>query len=228
MKVQLEHIRDQLQRSISVSGRETEDVSIVAVTKAFPVEVMNKAWESGLKILGESRVRETEIKLPEFKYRKESELHLIGHLQSNKAARAVAIYDIIQSVDSIRLAQKIDRSAATVQKVQKIFLQVNTGNDPAKFGFSNTDVLPAADEINRMDNTDLQGLMVIAPLNCSEKELRTVFSTARNFRDELLRSGCSSCRFLSMGMSSDYPVAVEEGATHIRIGSALFGERPKW
>jgi PLP dependent protein len=227
-EIQTGRVFDSIKKSALISGRKQSDITVVAVTKAFPVSLMNSAYEAGFSILGESRVQETEKKLPEFKYLEKSELHLIGHLQSNKVKKAIEIYDVIQSVDSIKIAGKINRVAALAGKSQKVFLQVNTGNDPAKHGYLKDDALAAVNAIIELENISLLGLMVVAPLTNDEKSLRKVFSETRILRDKIRNSICPTCKMLSMGMSGDFSIAIEEGATHVRIGSALFGERPQW
>ncbi|MBT3634730.1 MAG: YggS family pyridoxal phosphate-dependent enzyme [Candidatus Marinimicrobia bacterium] len=227
-EIQTRGVFDIIKKSALISGRKQSDITVIAVTKAFPVSLMNSAYEAGFSVLGESRVQETEKKLPKFKYLEQSELHLIGHLQSNKVKKAVEIYDVIQSVDSIKIAGKINRIAAFAGKNQKVFLQVNTGNDPAKYGFLKDDALAALSTIIELENISLLGIMVVAPLTNDEKNLRKVFSETRMLRDKIRDKFCPTCKMLSMGMSGDFSIAIEEGATHVRIGSALFGERPQW
>jgi len=227
-EIQTRGVFDIIKKSALISGRKQSDITVIAVTKAFPVSLMNSAYEAGFSVLGESRVQETEKKLPKFKYLEQSELHLIGHLQSNKVKKAVEIYDVIQSVDSIKIAGKINRIAAFAGKNQKVFLQVNTGDDPAKYGFLKDDALAALSTIIELENISLLGIMVVAPLTNDEKNLRKVFSETRMLRDKIRDKFCPTCKMLSMGMSGDFSIAIEEGATHVRIGSALFGERPQW
>ena len=228
VRIQSETIHGKIKEAAAVSGRTSEEITIVAVTKAFPVDIMNSAVENGFTVLGESRVQEIEKKLPDFKYRDQAELHLIGHLQSNKAKKAVEIFDIIQSVDSVKLATRINRHAAHNGKKQSIFIQVNSGNDPAKFGLSTDEALRSAEDFCNHANLSVIGIMVIAPYTKDHNSLRSVFSSTRKLRDSIRDKICSGCTQLSMGMSGDFPIAIEEGATHVRIGSALFGERPKW
>jgi len=221
----LKEIQGRIKSAAERSGRSLEDVCIVAVTKAFPVSAMLTAFEGGLKVLGESRIQETELKIPEYKYRSETRLHLIGHLQKNKVRKAVKIYDLIESVDTFALAAKIDKAAADIGKTQDIFIQVNTGNDPAKFGMNKDSSVEEAQKIAQLPNINILGLMVIAPYTSDQEIIRQTFAGTREIRDSLLKSGLETCLNLSMGMSSDFEVAVEEGATHVRIGTALFGKR---
>jgi len=221
----LENIQGRIDQAAKRSETSADNVCIVAVTKAFPVSAMLSAYECGLKVLGESRVQETEEKIPDYKYRTETELHLIGHLQKNKVRKAVNLYNIIESIDSLALAKRVNLIAEEINKLQDVYIQVNTGNDPAKFGMDKLNTLETAQKIAELPNIAVRGLMVIAPHTADETILRETFAGTREIRDELLKSGLNYCKSLSMGMSSDFELAVEEGATHVRIGTALFGKR---
>ena len=153
------------------------------------------------------------------------EVHLIGHLQSNKVRKAIQLYDVIQTIDSIKLAKKISTIANKSGKIQRIYIQVNTGKDPLKKGFLLKDVNRAAFEIAQLDNILLEGVMMIAPFADIDGAYRKIYTKTRDLRDQLLFGGIDTCKYLSMGMSRDYEMAIEEGATHIRVGSALFGNR---
>ncbi len=225
--IQKEAVLERVDRSVRRSGRKLSDITIVAVTKALPVTYMEAAWEEGFTVMGESRVQEAEEKFPEFSHTQEAELHLIGHLQKNKARKAVELFDVIESVDSVKLAERISRIATLQDIQQRIFMQVNTGKDPAKYGLMPEDALDAARQITRLPGVILEGLMVVAPMTKDEKRLRSVFAGTRELKETIRKSVNPLCRFLSMGMSGDFPFAVEEGATHIRVGTVLFGERPK-
>ncbi|NOZ09279.1 MAG: YggS family pyridoxal phosphate-dependent enzyme [FCB group bacterium] len=207
------------------AGREPGEITLIAVTKGHPVEAMISACNWGLTTLGESRIQETEEKLPHFPYRDQIELHLIGHLQKNKVRKALGLYDVIESVDSLPLAERIDRLAGDMGLVQRVFLEVNTGNDPAKFGFQESELIPAAEILGSMKNLSIEGLMVVAPLTADSDRLRRTFSKTRQLKERLNDSGYFSIESLSMGMSSDYEIAIQEGATHLRLGTALFGKR---
>ncbi len=221
----LEQLLRRIAGAASVSGRQPEDIKVVAVTKAHPVGVMVRAYEWGFKTLGESRVMETEQKLAAFPYRQSVDLHLIGHLQTNKVRKAIDIYDVIESVDSLKLAKKINLIAGESEKIQRVYLQVNSGNDPAKYGMKEDKVLSNANEFTALKNLQIEGMMVVAPLTTDEEILRETFSKTRLVKEQLIKLGFTSMKSLSMGMSSDFEIAIEEGATHIRIGTALFGKR---
>jgi len=201
-------------------------VTLVAVTKAFPLETLISGYEGGLRVFGESRVQEAAAKLPQFPQRSECEVRLIGHLQSNKARTAVGLFDLIESVDTVKLLQRLDNIAGDEgKKALPVYLQVNAGHDEAKFGFDPDELLGLTREVARVKHLRIAGVMTIAPLTSDEQRLRDCFRTARQVRDAL-RAQVPTCVDLSMGMTDDVELAVEEGATHVRIGRALFGERP--
>jgi len=200
--------------------------TLVAVTKAFPVQTLVSGYEGGLRVFGESRVQEAADKLPQFPQRKECEVRLIGHLQSNKARKAVQLFDLIESVDSLKLLRRLDNIAGDEgKKALPVYLQVNAGHEEAKFGFDPDELLKAVLEVADVQHLRIAGVMTIAPLTSDEQRLRDCFRTARQVRDAL-RAQVPTCVDLSMGMTDDFELAVEEGATHVRIGRALFGERP--
>lgn len=186
---------------------------------------MESALNINLFYLGESRVQETEKKIPFLKNREMAEIHLIGHLQSNKARKAIECYDVIQTIDSIKLAKKISSIAKEIKKSQRIYIQVNSGNDPLKYGFSLDETIEATMEISQLPNLRIEGLMMIPPHIKMDEKYRSIYTKTRELRDNILGAGVLSCRNLSMGMSRDFEMAIEEGATHIRIGTALLGSR---
>ena len=200
-------------------------VTLVAVTKSFPVTALEWGFTAGLRTFGENRVPEAEAKLPQFAHREQSSIHLVGHLQSNKAARAVQLFNLIESVDSLALMRRIDRLAGARDGEYPIYLQVNAGHDETKFGFLPQEVMDQVAELQALSHIRIAGIMTMAPFSRDEALLRTCFATARQVRDEL-QTHIPSCTALSMGMTNDFELAIEEGATHIRLGRALFGERP--
>ena len=227
MKNKLQLVKSQIQSAAIKSGRNQNDITIVAVTKSFPEGIWDVAFQNNLTTIGESRIQEAEIKNKKFSNRKKIELHLIGHLQRNKARKAVKLFDVIQTVDSLKLAQRINLISNQEKKTQKIFLQVNTGNDPNKQGFSPKETIAAAKEITKMKGISLIGIMTIPPNNISEKKIQSIYKKTQKIRDTVYKSIEKNCKNLSMGMSNDFKTAIEEGATHIRLGTALFGERPQ-
>ena len=151
-------------------------------------------------------------------------LHLIGHLQKNKVGKAVKMYDYIQTVDSIELAKKIQKKAKEINKIQKIFVQINIGNIKGRYGFDKKEIYEAAKTISMFKNVSINGVMIIPPLIEDKEQYINFFNEAKKIQQKLNKN-ILSCKNLSMGMSNDYKYAINEGATHIRIGSALFGER---
>jgi pyridoxal phosphate enzyme (YggS family) len=209
------------------AGRDPHDVRLVAVTKEVDVETMIRAVESGLRDLGESRIQAAREKIPavtERKKRSRITWHLIGHLQTNKARAAVELFDLIHSVDSLDLAVQLDRHAGTMGKKQRILLQVKLSEEESKYGISKDNILAAIREVSLLGNLSLKGLMTIPPYMEDPEQVRPYFRQLREIRDEAVRSGCELPE-LSMGMSHDFWVAIEEGATLVRIGTAIFGER---
>ena len=150
---------------------------------------------------------------------------MIGHLQSNKINKAIALFDVIQTVDSVSLAKKISTACKKNNKTQRIYIQINSGNDPMKHGFHSDEAVDVTQEINNLSNLSIEGVMMIPPLLDINDEYRYFFTKTKKIQLAILKSGITSCINLSMGMSRDYKIAIEEGATHIRIGTALFGER---
>lgn len=196
----------------------------MAVTKRFPLEVAASAVDAGLTLLGENRVQEgvEKIKHADFAARWE----LIGHLQSNKAPLAAEHFDRIQSVDSVKLARRLARFAEEIGKKLPILLQVNTGEDPGKFGFATKEVQPALESLLQLDSLQVDGLMTIAPLPPNRDTAKSAFDALRDLRDRLAESMDHTMPELSMGMSYDLEAAIAAGSTCLRVGSALFGQRP--
>lgn len=197
-------------------------VEILAVTKNHPPELIVDAFNSGLTQVGENRVQEALHKQAVID-NKDIQWHLIGHLQTNKARQAVGIFDIIESVDSLRLLELLDKEAQRINKVQKILLQINIAEEPQKTGFSVGDYETAVTKIDNFPNLSLQGLMVIAPQTDDTEKIRSVFRKGYEFFAKLKE--VQTVSILSMGMSEDFSIAIEEGANQVRLGSALFGAR---
>lgn len=196
---------------------------IIAVTKYFDENKLIEAYQDGLRDFGENRVQDALAKfekLPD-EVKKNSRFHLIGHLQSNKVKKAVGAFDLIQSVDSLKLACAISQEALSQGIVQKILLQVNNANEEAKSGFSVEELKGCFNEILSLKGVEVNGLMNIAPI-VPEKELHVLFEGMKNLKNELERDYSVNLEELSMGMSSDYKIALEHGSTMIRIGRKLF------
>jgi pyridoxal phosphate enzyme (YggS family) len=206
-------VRERLADAARRAGRAPEAVTLVAVTKTKPVEDLLAAWTAGIRDFGENRVQEAEAKFPSLP--PGGVRHLIGPIQSNKAARAARLADVVQSVDSEGLARRLDRAAASEGKRLRVLLEVNVGAEETKAGIPPAGVEGLADVVRSLPALDLRGLMAIPPPG----------DTRRHFADLRSLAERHGLRELSMGMSDDYEIAVEEGATIVRIGSALFGIR---
>ena len=208
------------------SGRRPDEVRLVAVSKTVPVERIREAYESGLREFGENRVQEAEAKRAAL-----SDLsvawHLMGHLQTNKARLARELFHWVHSVDSLRVAQKLDQAAVSSGDKLPVLLQVNLDEEPTKFGTREAEVMSLVEQIGRLATLELRGLMILPPFFEDPEQARPYFRRLR----ELARSIASrnfpgvSIEDLSMGMSHDFEVAIEEGATIIRVGTAIFGPR---
>lgn len=202
------------------SGRDLESVKLVAVSKTHPANVIREAIAAGLTVFGENRVQEAENKIAELG-REGIEWHLIGHLQSNKARRAVELFDVIQSVDSVELATRLDRICGEMGRGSlPVLMQVDLAGETTKSGVAETDLPQLIDVVRGCKHLSLKGLMVLPPYFDDPEATRPYFRRLRELRDRHTLGGD-----LSMGMSHDFEVAIEEGATIVRVGTAIFGER---
>ncbi len=228
----LTRVREQIENAARRAGRNPNEIKLVAVSKTFPLTSIVEAFRAGATDIGENRVEEAAEKIPQVKELLGADKlrwHLIGHLQRRKARDAIALFDVVQSVDTLRLAETMNRAATDQRKAVPILLQVNIGNDPHKFGFdlnARDAFLRDVEKITALPNVRAQGLMTIGPLVPSAQDARPFFRALRELRDELARR-FPHARWdeLSMGMTDDYAVAIEEGATIVRIGRAIFGQR---
>lgn len=203
-------------------GGNAEEIILVAVTKNHGVELMREAIDAGAKNIGENRVQEAAEKFQSLN--REVTRHLIGHLQTNKVKTAVKLFDLIQSVDSQHLAEALDKAAAQFGKVQDILIQVNLAREVQKSGVLLEDLDSLMNFVDGSKNLRLRGLMMIAPNFSDVEECRPLFRQMRKLFDEL-KTSRRNFDFLSMGMTHDYKIAVEEGANLVRLGTAIFGER---
>jgi hypothetical protein len=201
----------------------------MAVSKTFPAEVIREAHAAGLRVFGENRVQEFAAKAPFVRDLPGAEFHLIGHLQSNKAAKAAELFDAIDSLDSLRLAQKLDEAAARLGKRIPVLIEINVGGEAQKTGLAPgsrelEDLLQSAPQLA---NLDFRGLMTVPPFTDDPEGARPFFRRLRELRRELAARNLAgaSLGVLSMGMSHDFAIAIEEGATCVRVGTAIFGER---
>lgn len=208
------------------AGRDSAEVEIIGVTKTHGPDVIRDAWEAGIRLFGENRVQEAAWKIPACVTG--PEWHLIGHLQRNKVRHALELFSVIHSVDSVRLLEQIERVAEESGHRPEILLEVNVSGEASKNGMSPEQVPEVIEYALGCRNVTLTGLMTLAPFYADPEQSRPVFSRLRCLRDDWERSFGIGLPRLSMGMSNDYVVAAEEGSTWVRLGTVLFGHRPKW
>lgn len=220
----LSTLNERIEAACIRCNRPREAVKLMAVTKRFPLEIAASAVQAGLSLLGENRIQEAVDKIQRATF--DARWELIGHLQSNKAQLAVQHFDAIQSVDSVKLARRLNRFSEEIGKELPILLQVNTGEDPDKFGFNTAETEGALEQILDMGALKIEGLMTIAPLPATLESATAAFESLRKLRDQLTEKTGKPLPELSMGMSGDLEAAIAAGSTCIRVGSALFGQRP--
>jgi len=194
----------------------------LAVTKTHPKEVIKESFDCGIRFFGENKVQEAEKKYTNKP--KESELHLIGRLQTNKINKAIRLFDVIQSVDSLKLVKNINKRALIMSKVQRIFCQINIGKDPQKTGFTVEELECHVEQIKNFSNLNLEGIMTILPNNINEKTRNKLFEKTKKTADKISKILNKPIE-ISMGMSGDYVEAIKNGATMVRVGSKLYGSR---
>lgn len=204
------------------SGRDPNEIKLVAVTKTHPAATLREVLKLKLNVFGENKVQEAETKIAEIG-RDAAEWHLIGHLQSNKARKAVQLFDVIESLDSLELAQRLERICEEEGRDElEVFMQVDLAGESTKSGVNETELEPLIEYLTTCKRLKLKGLMIVPPYDDDVETTRPYFRKLRVIRDKLLPDG-----ELSMGMSHDFEVAIEEGATLVRVGTAIFGTRGK-
>lgn len=221
----VEKIRERVQRAARHAGRDPEGITIVAVTKTVDAERIQEAVSAGIGVLGENRVQDAREKIR--RIGKAVQWHMIGHLQTNKAREAVSLFDMVHSVDNLRVAQALDLEAGKQAKRLPVLVQVNISEEESKSGAKAEEAMNLVQSMAGMENLAVQGLMTIPPYSGDPEESRWVFRSLREMRDRIAEMDIQGVRMthLSMGMSHDFETAVEEGATLVRIGTAIFGER---
>src|SRR5256885_4822945 len=227
LQERLAAIRERIAAAAKRVGRRSDEVTLIAVSKTHPADAIRAAFELGVKHFGENRVQEWEGKrgalqnLP-------GEWHLIGHLQSNKAAKAARLFHSVDSIDDFALAQRLDRARSELAELRKlrVLVEVRITPEETKSGVERDRLTPLAEEILTLNSLDLQGLMCIPPLLQDAETVRPYFAELRTLKDDLEKRLGKKLPVLSMGMSHDFAVAIEEGATEVRVGTALFGARP--
>ncbi len=220
----LQHVQERIARAAERSGRSAEEITLVAVTKTVPAEVINQAIRAGVRIIGENRVQEARQKQPEVL---PVTWHMIGVLQTNKVKYAVRLFQMIQSVDRLPLAQEIEKRCQKENKVMPVLVEVNTSGEATKSGCQPEETLELVAQISELPHLRVQGLMTIGLFSRDEKAVRRCFVTLRNLAEQIRSQHIPgvSMDILSMGMSSDFEWAIEEGSTMVRIGTAIFGPR---
>ncbi len=220
-------VREKVERACERAGRELEDVTVMAATKGRSVPEIVEAVEAGISDVGENYVQELLDKKGELDQAGYSDIcwHAIGHLQRNKVRYVVPLCSWIHSVDSVRLAQEIDKRAARIDKVQAVLLEINISGEESKFGIAPEQAAQLAGQIMELEHLQLRGLMTMPPYTDNPEDSRPLFKVLRDLAEQLVSLGLprEAMSELSMGMSGDYQVAIEEGATTIRLGTALFG-----
>ena len=204
-------------------GRNPDDIKIISVSKTFGAPIIQDAINSGIKIFGENKVQEAGEKFPALTG--DFELHMIGHLQSNKVTEAIRLFEVIHSIDKMSTAVKLNTEAGKTGKIQRILLQLKTTDETTKHGADSEEIIQIAEEITSLKNLKLEGLMSIGPNSTDNIQIQKSFIETAKTLDIINNSFGFNLTELSMGMSGDYTVAIKEGATIVRIGSAIFGNR---
>ncbi len=222
----LDKVTEEIRRACQRAGRAEESVTLLAVSKTMPAEMLEEAHAWGVTEFGENKVQEI-VEKAEKLGTQAYHFHMIGHLQKNKVKKAVQLSVMIHSVDSLALARCIDKEANRLGKRQDILLEVNIAQEESKFGVRASDVPELAKEIFKLPNVCLRGLMTVAPYTAFPEENRKYFREMHNLLVDINRQNMDNrpMDILSMGMTGDYPIAIEEGATHVRVGTGIFGER---
>jgi len=226
LKGNLKKVMDRINLAAVTSGRNPESVSLVAVSKTIPAETVKKAIDAGANILGENYIQEAKSKFNDLVSYPVS-WHFIGHLQTNKAKYAVRIFDLIHSVDSFKLALELNKQAGKTGKIQHVLIQVNVAEEASKSGIPIQNTLSLIKKISVLNNIAIKGLMTMPPFFNEPEKVRPFFKDLRNLRDTIRREEIDHVDMeeLSMGMTGDFEAAIEEGATLVRIGTAIFGDR---
>ena len=216
-------VEESIQAAATRSGRSRDEVELVAVSKTHPPEAVGQAIACGQTLFGESRVQEARAKIAECPAA--ARWHFIGHLQKNKVRQALPLFELIHSVDSLDLAQDVDRIAAELGSRPRVLLEVNVAGEASKHGFGPDALRPQMEALLALPRLEIEGLMAIPPVSAEPEDSRRYFAALRELRDALQQEFGVQLGSLSMGMSGDFEVAIEEGATLVRVGTALFGTR---
>jgi pyridoxal phosphate enzyme (YggS family) len=219
----LERVRDQMAAAAQRAGRSLDDIELVAVSKTHDASRVREAIEAGQKLFGESRVQEARAKIPELP--SNLRWHFIGHLQKNKIRHALPLFELFHGIDSLDLTRDVDRIAEAAGAQPRILLEVNVAGEGSKFGFKPDQLRHQMESLLELRRLTIEGLMAIPPLAPEPEDSRQFFVQLRELRDQLQQEFDITLPQLSIGMTNDYAVAIEEGATLVRVGTAIFGER---
>jgi pyridoxal phosphate enzyme (YggS family) len=221
----IRNIWSRIEKAAEKTGRDKEDIKLVAVTKTVEVERIKEAIKCGIETIGENRVQEAESKFVQITEKVEK--HLVGHLQTNKAKKAVELFDFIQSVDSQHIAQEISRRASQMGKVMEVLVEINTSGEKTKFGIDPHEVLPLIKSISNLEGIRIKGLMTIGLFSDNPEDTRPCFKKLKTIFDQMKRESLPNVemKHLSMGMTNDFETAIQEGSNMVRIGTGIFGPR---
>ncbi len=219
-------VKSNIREICSRINRDPDEIKIVAVSKTFPISQIIELYSLGQIDFGENRVSELRDKYYNVSFNQSQKInwHLVGHLQSNKVQDVIAFISLIHSVDTFKLAQIIDANAKRIKRCIDILIQVNTSNEPQKYGTKVGETLELCNQVSQLENVRIKGLMTIAKFTADKENIRQSFRTLKTLYDNL-KPGLKDFEYLSMGMTNDYDIAIEEGSNMLRIGSAIFGER---
>jgi pyridoxal phosphate enzyme (YggS family) len=221
----LEHVREQIAQAARKAGRSADDVELVAISKTHEAEKVREAIEAGQSLFGESRVQEARVKIPELP--SNLRWHFVGHLQKNKIRQALPLFELIHSIDSLALAQDVNRIAEDDGLHPRVLLEVNVAGEGSKFGFNPERLRAEMESLLALPRLSILGLMCIPPIAEEAETSRKYFVELRELRDRLQKEFHVDLAQLSMGMTQDFAVAIEEGASLVRVGTAIFGERSR-
>ncbi|KPL00034.1 MAG: hypothetical protein AMJ91_05545 [candidate division Zixibacteria bacterium SM23_73_3] len=221
----IKDIRSRIQKAAEKSGRSVDQIKLVVVTKTVEPHRINEAIRRGIEIIGENRIQEADAKFKEITEKVEK--HLVGHLQTNKAKKAVEIFDFVQSVDSVRVAEEISRRALEKGKIMDVLVEVNTSGELTKFGIEPEQVLTLIETISKLEGIKIKGLMTIGLFSDNPEDSRHCFRRLKTLFEKIKSASIPNVemRYLSMGMTSDFEVAIEEGSNMVRVGTGIFGPR---
>lgn len=225
IQVQLEKVRDQIKEAAYKANRNPEDITLIAVSKTYSTSAIEEAIASGCNDFGENHVQELCQKIETIN--KPVKWHLIGHLQTNKVKYIIGKTELIHSLDSLKLAEEIEKQSAKHNLITRVLIEVNVANEASKYGFKMEEVMDAVRQMNQMKHLKVEGLMTVAPFVENPEENRTIFRKLCGLSVDIQKQKFDniSTNILSMGMSNDYKIAIEEGATMVRVGTAIFGKR---